>query len=104
MEYLPSDNSHESSVAGRTFIVSVNEKGRMTLPAKVRQFLHMTSEPSLLEIAVLANGRITIQGRLPTVAETAGAVPPLEPTKEWKEVESIVRDEVAQRFHDKMHR
>lgn len=103
MDYLSSEHSQGSDVAGRTFIVSVNEKGRMTLPIKVRQFLQMASEPSLVEIAVLADGRITIQGRLPTVAETAGVVSPLESPKDWKEIEAIVRDEISEHYQDKMH-
>lgn len=80
------------------FVVNVNEKGRMTLPAKVRQLLNLPSEPSMVEMVIRSDGTVTIQGRLLTVAETAGAVAPLMPPKDWKEIETIVRDEVAERY------
>ena len=104
MEYLSSQPNRGADLTGRTFIVSVNEKGRMTLPAKIRELLQMMPEPSFVEMAVLADGRIAIQGRLPTVAETAGAVAPLEPQKDWKEIEAIVMDDVAERYRDKLQR
>lgn len=99
MEYRTQNNNRDSNIAGSTFVVSVNEKGRMTLPAKVRQLLHLTTEPALVEISVLPDGSVAIHGRLPTVAETAGAVRPLAAPKDWKEVEAIIRDEVAERYH-----
>lgn len=99
MELGTQHNNRDPAIAGGTFVVSVNEKGRMTLPAKVRQLLHLTSEPAMIEMSLLPDGSIAIHGRLPTVAETAGAVKPLAAPKDWKEVEAIIRDEVAERYH-----
>lgn len=98
MENAIQNHQHGSSLAGSTFIVSVNEKGRMTLPAKVRQLLHLPAESSMVEIFVQPDGSIAIQGRLPTVAETAGAVMPLAQSKDWKEMEAIIREEVAEHY------
>ena len=95
MEYSHTDNA---APLGQTFIVNVNEKGRMTLPVKVRQMLNMPPEPGMVQLMVQADGHIAIHGRLPTVAETAGAVPPLAQPKEWKEMEATIRDEVAARY------
>lgn len=97
MDYVPQNDLGGSGLKGRTFVVSVTEKGRMTLPVKVRQLLRLPSEPSMVEISVQTDGSVAIHGRLPTVAETAGVVPRLDPPKDWKEVEAIVRDEVVER-------
>lgn len=100
MEHVSISERQNIALQGQTFVVSVNEKGRMTLPVKIRQMLHMPSEPGMVQISVQPDGHIAIHGRLPTVAETAGAVPPLSPSKDWKEVEAIIRDEVAERYRD----
>lgn len=101
MEYrTQNDDSGAKRVSG-TFVVHVNEKGRMTLPAKVRQLLHLSTEPSMVEMVVQADGRIAIQGKLPTVAEMAGSVKPLEPSMDWKEMEAIAREEITNRYHEK---
>jgi len=99
----PSD-SKGSNFQGRSFVVSVNEKGRMTLPVKIRELLHMPPEPGMVELLVEEDGSITIQGRVLTVAETAGAVSPLDPSKDWKEVERAARDEAAERYLTKFGR
>lgn len=104
MDYAPPNDIKNSKFKGRTFVVSVNEKGRMTLPANVRQSLRLPPEPSLVELSVQEDGSIVIQGRLPTVAETAGVVPKLEPAKDWKEIEATVRDDVAECYWLKMNR
>lgn len=98
MEHEHPFNSSDALAAEQTYIVNVNEKGRMTLPIGVRQLLHLPAEPSMVQISVQANGHIAIQGRLPSVMETAGAVSPLAEPKSWKEMEAIVRDDVAQHY------
>ncbi len=66
----------------------------------IRQMLQMSSEASMVQLSLQQNGSITIRGRLPTVAETAGVITPLTPPREWKEIEATVRDEVAERYRD----
>lgn len=102
-QVTPTDNL-SSELSGRTFVVNVNEKGRMTLPVEVRRMLQMPAEPGKVELAVSRDGAITIQGRLPTVAEMAGSVPPLKPELSWDEVEAIVRDERAEQYQNKFNR
>jgi hypothetical protein len=70
----------------------------MTLPARVRQLLQLPAEPAMVELSVEPDGRIAIQGRILTVVETAGSVAPLASPMEWKEVEAIVREEVAEHY------
>lgn len=97
MELETHYNQNAHPIAGGTFFVSVNEKGRMTLPSKVRQMLRLSAEPSTVEMQVQTDGTVSIRGKLLTVAETAGAVTPLTPTRDWKEIEAIAREDVAQR-------
>lgn len=101
MEYRTQNNDSGAKLVSGTFVVHVNEKGRMTLPAKVRQLLHLSTEPSMVEMVVQADGRVAIQGKLPTVAEMAGSVEPLDSSKDWKEIEAIAKEEMANRYHEK---
>jgi hypothetical protein len=72
MEYSTRNNGMDTSIKESTFIISVNE--------------------------VKPDGSIAIQGRLPTVAETAAAVTPLAQPKDWKKMEAIIREEVVERY------
>lgn len=84
-----------------TYFIEVNEKGRMTWPAKLRQLLEMSGNMQL--VVEVKDGEITVNGRLPTLKELAGSVPPLEPPKSWKETRAAATEEIAERYHQKFH-
>ena len=79
-----------------TYFINVNQKGRMTLPVKLRKLLDVNGD-SIIVVNV-TSGHVAIEGRLPTVAETAGVVTPLDPPKSDKEISEIVQEEVAERY------
>lgn len=84
-----------------TYYIGVDKKGRMTFPIQLRRLFKM-QEDSQLVISV-ENGNAAIEGRLPTVAETAGVVPPLDTPRTQEEIDDIVNVEVVNRYKQQFH-
>lgn len=84
---------------GSTFVAGVGEKGKITIPSQVRQLLNLHPKDKI--IIRIEKGRAIIEGKLPSVEETAGIVPTLAPAREQKKIEETVRDKVTQRYRDK---
>lgn len=91
---LPSPRNRE----GSTFVARVGEKGKITIPSQVRQLLNLHPKDNI--IIRIEKGRAIIEGKLPSVEETAGIVPTLESPIDRKKIEETVRDEVTQRYRD----
>ncbi len=64
----------------------IGKNGRATLPKQIRQLLDLEDN---VEIEVrVENGHVTLGGRLPTLEEMAGSLPPLP---EGMDIEDAVR-------------
>lgn len=84
---------------GKTYVAGVGEKGKITIPSQVRQ--HLNIHPKDKIVIRIEQGRAIIEGKLLTVEETAGVVSPLEPQRDWKDIQETVKEDVAQRYHEK---
>lgn len=69
-----------------TYYMHIGKNGRATLPKQIRQLLDLEDNTEV-EVRV-SNGQVTLGGRLPTLEELAGSLPPLP---EGMEVEDVVR-------------
>ncbi len=76
MEEAQTEYPQVSEQYDGTYFIEVNEKGRMTWPAKLRQMLEMSDSTQL--VVEVKSGKISVMGRLPTLDELAGSVPPLD--------------------------
>jgi bifunctional DNA-binding transcriptional regulator/antitoxin component of YhaV-PrlF toxin-antitoxin module len=76
-----------------TYYMRIGKNGRATLPKPVRQLLAVDEN---MEVEVrIENGHITIPGRLPTLEELAGSLPPLP---EGVDVEELVKQAKAEHY------
>ncbi|MEZ4614370.1 MAG: AbrB/MazE/SpoVT family DNA-binding domain-containing protein [Caldilineaceae bacterium] len=83
--------SHEQSHIGQSqfdgsYYIRIGKHGRTTLPKQIRQLLEL-EENTEVEIKV-ENGQVTLTGRLPTLEELAGSLPPLP---EGMRLEEVIR-------------
>ena len=101
MNILPQTINQPTTEFDGTYYVGVDKKGRMTFPAQLRKLFKMEEESQL--VINVENGNAEIEGRLPTVAETAGVVPPLDPPRSQAEIDEIVQDEVTKRYQQKFN-
>jgi AbrB family looped-hinge helix DNA binding protein len=66
------------------YIGTVNTQGRVTLPDEVRKALQIHPQDKV--IFRVTEGMVEIAGKLPTLAELAGSVTPLQPRQDLQEV------------------
>lgn len=62
----------------------MNTQGRVTLPEEVRKALQIHPQDKV--VFRIAEGRVEIAGKLPTLAELAGSVTPLQPQQDLEDV------------------
>lgn len=72
---LPTHHPIAATPFDGTYYMRIGKNGRATLPKAIRQLLAL-DENMEVEVRV-ENGTITIPGRLPTLEEMAGSLPPL---------------------------
>lgn len=77
------------------YIGTVNTQGRVTLPEAVRQVLDIHSRDKV--IFRIAEGTVVIVGKLPTLAELAGSVTPLQPEQDLAEIFEEAKADAYQR-------
>ncbi len=75
METHPHPQSIGSKHFDGTYYMRIGKNGRATLPKQIRQLLDL-DENVEVEVKV-ENGHVTLAGRLPTLEELAGSLPPL---------------------------
>ena len=76
MELTQASNSTAAHKVG-DYISTVNTQGRVTLPEEVRKALQVHPQDKV--VFRIAEGRVEIVGKLPTLAELAGSVTSLQP-------------------------
>lgn len=69
-----------------TYYMHIGKNGRATLPRQIRQLLDLDDNTEV-EVRV-ENGQVMLGGRLPTLEELAGSLPPLP---EGVSVEDAIR-------------
>lgn len=81
-------HNHLSDIAkfDGTYYMRIGKNGRATLPKQIRQLLEL-DENMDVEVKV-ENGHVTLAGRLPTLEELAGSLPPLP---EGMEIEEVIK-------------
>jgi bifunctional DNA-binding transcriptional regulator/antitoxin component of YhaV-PrlF toxin-antitoxin module len=100
MELTQANTSTDAHKAG-DYIGTVNTQGRVTLPEAVRKALQVHPQDKV--VFRIAEGRVEILGKLPTLAELAGSVAPLQPNKDLEQVIQEAKAEHYQRrFTQKM--
>jgi AbrB family looped-hinge helix DNA binding protein len=75
-----------------TYYMRIGKNGRATLPKQIRQLLDLEDNAEV-EVRV-EKGQVMLGGRLPTLEEMAGSLPPLP---EGIDIEDVVRQ--AKREH-----
>ena len=93
MEAQPHKHTSDSSKYDGTYYMRIGKNGRATLPKQIRQLLYL-DENMEVDIKV-ENGHVTLSGRLPTLEELAGSLPPLP---EGMDVEEIVRQAKSEHY------
>jgi AbrB family looped-hinge helix DNA binding protein len=100
MQLTQADNSTDVYKVG-DYIGTVNTQGRVTLPEEVRKALQVHPQDKV--VFRIAEGRVEIVGKLPTLAELAGSVTPLQPKQDLEEIIQEAKTEHYQRrFTQKM--
>jgi len=85
----------------REIWASVTERGQVTIPAEVRKALGIGKREKV--IFALEDGTVVLKKpRFASIKDVAGSVPALSPPRDWKVVEKAAKDEVAERFIQKM--
>lgn len=75
---MDANTDHHSSgqpMLNGTYYMRVGKNGRATLPKQIRQLLDLEDNTEV-EVRV-ENGQVILGGRLPTLEELAGSLPPL---------------------------
>ncbi|MEZ4713141.1 MAG: AbrB/MazE/SpoVT family DNA-binding domain-containing protein [Caldilineaceae bacterium] len=81
-EHLPSGSNRFDG----TYYMHIGKNGRATLPKQIRQLLDLEDNTEV-EVRV-ENGQVMLGGRLPTLEELAGSLPPLP---DGMDVEEAIR-------------
>ena len=84
----------------REIYASVTERGQVTIPAEVRKALGISKREKV--IFAIDDGKVVLKRPRWTIQTLAGSVPPLDPPRDWKEIERIAHEEVAERYAQKM--
>ena len=92
MELTQANTSTGAHKAG-DYIGTVNTQGRVTLPEEVRKALQVHPQDKV--VFRITEGRVEIVGKLPTLAELAGSVTPLQP---GTDLEEVIREAKAEHY------
>ncbi|MPZ48265.1 MAG: AbrB/MazE/SpoVT family DNA-binding domain-containing protein [Dehalococcoidia bacterium] len=85
------------------FAASVTERGQVTIPAEVRKLLGIQKRGKVS--FVVEDGQVVLRKpRFTTVESVYGSVKALDKPLDWKEVERIAHEEVAEYHMSKMRR
>lgn len=83
------------------YIGTVNTQGRVTLPEEVRRALQIHPQDKV--VFRIAEGRVEIVGKLPTLEELAGSITSLQPQQDLEDViQEAKADHYQRRFTRKM--
>lgn len=93
MDRQTQDQASASKRFDGTYYMRIGKNGRTTLPKQIRQLLAL-DENMEVEVKV-ENGHVTIPGRLPTLEELAGSLPPLP---EGMDVEELVKQAKTEHY------
>jgi AbrB family looped-hinge helix DNA binding protein len=100
MELTQASNSTDAHKVG-DYIGTVNTQGRVTLPEEVRKALQVHPQDKV--VFRIAEGRVEIVGKLPTLEELAGSVTPLQPQQDLEDViQEAKAEHYERRFTQKM--
>jgi AbrB family looped-hinge helix DNA binding protein len=80
---LTHTSSSTDAHRGGDYIGTVNTQGRVTLPEEVRKALQIHPQDKV--VFRIAEGRVEIAGKLPTLEELAGSVTPLQPQQDLED-------------------
>ncbi len=98
---LSQANNSTNPHRGGDYIGTVNTQGRVTLPEEVRKALQVHPQDKV--VFRIAEGRVEIVGKLPTLEELAGSVTLLQAGKDLEEViQEAKADHYQRRFTQKM--
>ena len=86
----------------REITASVTERGQVTIPAEVRKALGIKARDKVS--FVIDDGTVVLKKPRFTLETLAGSIPALDPPRDWEEVERIAKEEVVERYLEKMHR
>jgi AbrB family looped-hinge helix DNA binding protein len=87
--------------APREIWASVTERGQVTIPAEVRKALGIEKRGKLAFI--VDDGVVVLKKpRFSTVSEAAGSIPASKHPKTWEEAERQAKEEVVERYLQKM--
>src|SRR5215203_1361554 len=92
MELTQTSNSADAHKVG-DYIGTVNTQGRVTLPEEVRKALQVHPQDKV--VFRIAEDRVEIVGKLPTLEELAGSVTPLQP---GTDLEEVIREAKAEHY------
>jgi bifunctional DNA-binding transcriptional regulator/antitoxin component of YhaV-PrlF toxin-antitoxin module len=92
MELSQANNSTNTHKVG-DYIGTVNTQGRVTLHEEVRKALQVHPQDKV--IFRLAEGRVEIIGKLPTLEELAGSLTSLQP---GQDLEEVIREAKAEHY------
>ena len=84
----------------REYIVSVNQKGMVTIPLAVRRFLN--SKPKGQVVFRISGATVEIKAMSMTLADTYGSVTPLNRPENFKHLRQVAREERVEKFISKM--
>lgn len=84
----------------REIMASVTERGQVTIPAEVRRALGLKKRDKV--IFAIDDGTIVLKKPRFTIETAYASVKPLDPPVDWKEVERAAKDEVVERYLQKM--
>jgi AbrB family looped-hinge helix DNA binding protein len=84
----------------RQIWASVTDRGQVTIPSEVRKHLGIEKREKI--IFAIEDGTVVLKKPRFTVETAAGSVPPLKPAKDWQQVEREVKEEIAERYLQKM--
>jgi AbrB family looped-hinge helix DNA binding protein len=82
-------------VEARIFHSSVSPKGQITLPVEIRRQLGIFPKDTV-EIEMTDGRVVQLRAAKSRIARHYGVAKPLRPPREWKEVEAIAREEMAE--------
>src|SRR5207302_2807920 len=86
------------ALEARVFHSSVSPKGQITLPVEIRRELGISPKDTV-EIEMTEGRVVQLRAARSRIARHYGIAKPLSPPRDWKEVEMVAREEMAERAY-----
>jgi bifunctional DNA-binding transcriptional regulator/antitoxin component of YhaV-PrlF toxin-antitoxin module len=77
----------------KRFVVDVDNRGRLTIPAEVRRFLGLASIAGIVSFEIQDDNTVTVSRGYPSLESIVGAAGKLDRHHEWHEVQEIARED-----------